>query len=68
MHKSKIIGNFFQKNEWKVLEWRAYSPDLTLIEILWAILKQRQQKETVFWVNLEEKFSEIWNEIDADVR
>ena len=67
MHKSKIIGNFFQENEWEVQEWPAYSPDLNLIEYLWAILKQRLRKQTVFWENLEEKVYEIWNEIDADV-
>ena len=67
MHKSKIIGNFFQENEWEVMEWPAYSPDLNPIENLWAILKQRLGKQTVFWENLEEKVYEIWNEIDADV-
>ena len=44
VHKSKIIGNFFQENEWKVLERPAYSPDLNPIENLCAILKQRLQK------------------------
>ena len=67
VHKSKIIGNFFQENEWEVLEWSVYSPDLNPIENLWAILKQRLRKQTVFWENLEEKVYEIWNEIDADV-
>ena len=41
VHKSKINDNFFQENEWKVLEWPAYSPDPSLVENLWAILKQR---------------------------
>ena len=68
VHKSKIIGNFFQENEWEVLEWPAYSPDLNPIENLWAILKQRLRKQTFFWENLEEKVYEIWNEIEkADV-
>ena len=48
VHKSKTIGNLLQENEWKVLEWPAYSPDLKPIENLWAILKQRLQKQTVF--------------------
>ena len=55
VHKSKIIGNFFQENEWEVLEWPAYSPDLNPIDNLWAILKQRLRKRTVLWENLEEK-------------
>ena len=67
VHKSKIISNFFQENERKVLEWPAYSPDLNSIENLWAILKQRLRKQTVFWENLENVY-EIWNEIDPEVR
>ena len=48
VHKSKIIGIFFQENEWKVLEWPAYSPDLNPIENFWAILKQQLRKQTAF--------------------
>ena len=48
VHKSKIIGNFFQENEWEVLEWPAYSPDLNSIENLRVIWKQRLRKQQVF--------------------
>ena len=65
MHKSKIIGNLFQENEWKVLEWPAYSHDLNPIENFWAILMQRLQKQTFFRKNLERVY-EIWIEIDPD--
>ena len=67
MHKSKIIGSFFQEKELKVMEWPEYIPDLNSIENLSAILKQRLRKQTVFWENSWEKVSEIWNEIDPDV-
>ena len=69
VHKSEIIGSFFfQENEWKVLEWPACSWDLNSFENLWAILKHRLQKQTVFFgENIKEKVSEIWNKIDADV-
>ena len=68
VHKSKHkLSAFFPKKPWKVLELPAYSPDLNPIENLWAILKQRLRKQAVFWENLEEKVSEIWNEIDAEV-
>ena len=67
VHKSKIIGNFVEKNEWKALEWAAYSPDLNPIENLWAIVKQQFKKQAVFRENLEEKVYGIRNEIDPDV-
>ena len=37
------------------------------IENLWAILKQRLWKQTVFSENSEVKVYEIWNEIYTDV-
>ena len=45
VHKSQIIGNFFQDKAWHVLEWTAYSPDLISIENVCAILKQRLRKD-----------------------
>ena len=63
----RLSAIFFHEKEWKVLEWPAYSPDLDPIEILWAILKQRLRKQTIFWGNLEEKVYEVWKEIGADV-
>ena len=33
-HKASIIKNFFRENEWEVLDWPPYSPDLNIIENL----------------------------------
>ena len=64
---NRRLSAIFQENEWMVLEWPVNSPDLNPIQNLWAILKQRLRKQTVFWENLEERVSGIWNKIDADV-
>ena len=34
IHKASIIKNFFRENEWEVLDWPPYSPDLNIIEPL----------------------------------
>ena len=39
------------------VSWPAYSLDLNPIENLWAILKQRLQKQIGFWGTLEKKLS-----------
>ena len=65
-HKASIIKNFFRKNEWEVQEWPPYSPDLNIIENLWAIVKKRLAKQSVSWENLEEKVQEIWNSIELE--
>ena len=53
VHKARIIQQFLAEKKWEVLEWPAYSPDLNIIENLWAIVKKRLQKLTVF-------FGKIW--------
>ena len=65
-HKASIIKNFFSENEWEVLDWPPYSPDLNIIENLWAIVKIRLAKQSVSWENLEEKVQEIWNSIELE--
>ena len=66
VHTASTIKNFFLENKWEVLDWPPYSPDLNIIENLWAIVKKRLAKQTVLWENLDEKVQEIWNSIDLE--
>ena len=65
-HKASFIKNFFCENEWKVLDWPPYSPDLNIIGNLWTIVKKRLAKQSVSWESLEEKVQEIWNSIELE--
>ena len=47
-----------------MLQWPAYSPDLNIIENLWAIVKRRLQKVGITGKNLEETVIRAWESID----
>ena len=64
VHTASTIKNFFLEIEWELLDWPPYSPDLNIIQNLWAIVKRRLAEQTVLWENLHEKVQEIWNSID----
>ena len=44
IHKSQIVGQFFEQRRWNVLEWPPYSPDLNIIEKLWSVVKKKAGK------------------------
>ena len=67
IHKSQIVGQFFEQRRWNVLEWPPYSPDLNIIENLWSVVKKRLEKQTINWENLETKVQEIWDSIDQEL-
>ena len=43
-HNSKLVHTFMRGNKIKVLDWPANSPDLSLTENLWQILKNHVTK------------------------
>ena len=65
--KSEVVRNFLAQEQWEVLDWPAYSPDLNPIENIWAIFKKSLRGQIVTWENLEEKVMEVWNNINPDV-
>ena len=67
VHKARIIRNFLEESGVSVLQWPAYSPDLNIIENLWAIVKKRLRKERVTWENLEETVIRIWENFDEKI-
>lgn len=54
---------FLQQQQIQVLDWPPYSPDLSPIENLWAILKQRLHTQALHTRRcLIERCEEIWNQ------
>jgi transposase len=65
-HKSVMTTKFFEENEIKVMDWPSQSPDLNVIENLWAYIKKEYAKPPA--KNLSEayeKVKKIWDEISS---
>ena len=58
VHKSEVVRNFLAQEQWEVLDWPAYSPDLNPIENILAIFKKSLRGQIVTWENLEENLEE----------
>jgi transposase len=43
-HKTKLVSDFLARIRNSVLDWPPLSPDINPIENLWAIIKQKRQK------------------------
>ena len=44
IYKANCVAPYSRENRFEVLEWPAYSPDLNIIETLWAIVQNRLAK------------------------
>jgi len=67
-HCSKIAKQFFETNDVILLDWPPYSPDLSPIEKIWSIMKEKVyngpqfSSKEVLWT----KIQEIWENIHLE--
>lgn len=60
-HKSRMVSQFLREKNIQAIEWPPYSPDLSPIENLWAILKMKIHKEPLISANqLINRVEDIW--------
>ena len=63
-HTSKVVAKWLKDNKVKVLEWPSQSPDLNLIEHLWAELKKRvRARRPTNLIQLYQFCQEEWTKI-----
>ena len=78
IHTARIVKQWFQQHDLKVLDWSFYSPDLNSIEHLWFCLKKlvyvinsdiEKVTEGVEKIKeaLDKALIEAWNLIEADI-
>jgi hypothetical protein len=69
VHTARKVMEFFEEEKITVLPWPANSPDLNIIEHVWAYMKRRLGWYTERPDNLEdlwERVQEIWTNIPND--
>jgi transposase len=65
-HKSKLASNYFSENLINVMKWPSYSPDLNVIEHIWAYVKKKYNQDPAKnRSEIFEKIQKIWSEIPS---
>ena len=54
VHKAEIVNDWLRDNQVLAIDWPSYSPDLNLIENVWAIMKRRLASHHLTFNNLKE--------------
>lgn len=61
-HKAKLVKQFFEQRAITTIDWPPYSPDLSPIENLWAIVKMKVHRESFLTkTQLAHRLQEIWH-------
>lgn len=66
-HKSRITSAFFEENHINLLEWPSQSPDINVIEHLWAYIKKKYAESPVTskadaWIRI----LNIWSQVPPE--
>ena len=66
LHKTEIANDWLRYNQVLAIDWPSYSPDLNLIENVWAIMKRRLASQHLTLNNLEEVVQMTWISITLE--
>jgi len=67
VHVADIINSYFEERNIKLLSWPPKSPDINIIENLWAYLKNKLKASYSNTGELEEDIVNIWENIPSDL-